>query len=268
MSAQVFRCNLQLRLRTYLPTLICLFLNTGLPLLPIAIAQDSQLSNFQNSQTWGLPEGAIYRLGKGVMGGSDRAIAFSIDGNRLAVASGVGVWIYDVKTARELTLLTKDVASIRSVAYSPDGTILAAGTRRGTIQLWEVSAGENITTLQKSPTGTVAFSSDGTILAAGSRDEITLWDVLTEENIATFPPDDKTWRFSAVFSPDDKALAVGTGSGGIELWDVKTGKKIVTRHAHGGITFSVAFSPDGKTLASGSQDGTALLWKVSELIDD
>ena len=139
MKTQVFHCNLQSRLRTYLPALICLFLNTGLPLLPVSIAQNSQPSNSQNSQTWGLPEGVIYRLGKGVMGGSDRAIAFSPDGNRLAVASGAGVWIYDVKTTRELTLLTKDATSIRSVAYSPDGTILAAGTRQGTIQLWEVS---------------------------------------------------------------------------------------------------------------------------------
>ena len=68
------------------------------------------------------------------MGGSDRAIAFSTDGKHLAVASGIGIWMYDVETARELRLLTNEhVTLARSVAYSPDGSILAAGTGDGRV---------------------------------------------------------------------------------------------------------------------------------------
>jgi WD40 repeat protein len=209
------------------------------------------------------------------------SVAFSPDGTKLAAASTssdspshgvIELWefppkVWPVLTGRNSKTLDGHTKGVHSVTFSPDSSTLASGASDG-LKLWDVSTGENIATLQESFTGTVAFASDGKILAAGSRDGIRLWDVLIEKNIATFPLPDKTASFSAVFSPDDKTLAVGTGSGKIELWDVKTGKKIVTRHAHGGITFSVVFSPDGKTLASGSQDGTALLWNVSELIDD
>ena len=56
-------------------------------------------------QKWHLPEGAIARLGKGRISNRDGAIAFSPDGQRFAVASGIGIWIYDVATSRELALL-------------------------------------------------------------------------------------------------------------------------------------------------------------------
>ena len=75
----------------------------------------------QNSQTWNLPENAIARFGKGVMGGSDRAVAFSPDGKRFAVAAGAGIWIYDAQTYREITLLTGHPGVVRTVAFSPDG---------------------------------------------------------------------------------------------------------------------------------------------------
>ena len=70
----------------------------------VSIAHDSKTANHENIQTWGLPDGAFVRLGKGVMGGSDRAIAFSPEGKHLAVASGIGIWIYDVETTHELSL--------------------------------------------------------------------------------------------------------------------------------------------------------------------
>ena len=272
MNAQVFRFTFQSSLRIYLLILICLFINTGLPLLSVSIAQDSQPSNSQNSQTWGLPEGAIYRLGKGVMGGSDRAIAFSPDGNRLAVTSGAGVWIYDVETTRELTLLTKDVASIRSVAYSPDGTILAAAADKS-VKLWNVSTKQNIATLRQTHyVDSVAYSPDGETLISGSWNAVKRWNIPTRKNIMTVG---YRGRPGAVtFSPDGNILAVantdrfGGTDGTIMLLAAGTGQQLATLHGHTERIPAVVFSPDGATLATGSQDGTALLWEVSELIDD
>ncbi len=218
----------------------------------------------QNSQTWSLPEHAIARFGKGVMGGTDRAVAFSPDGKRLAIATGAGIWFYDAQTYREMVLLTGHTEVVRAIAFSPDGKTLASGARDATVKLWNVENGENIATFVKNAIGveSVAFSPNGKMLAAGTEGgPIKLWDVENGQNLATFKGE--TPRvFSIAFSPNGKTIASGGGDNTIKLWDVETKQNIATLTGHKGIIFSVAFSPDGQILASGSQDDTVKLWHV------
>ena len=70
----------------------------------------------QDSPQWHLPEGVKARLGKGWIS----KIAYSPDGTRLAVASPIGIWIYDAQTSEALELLTGHTSNVRSVAFSPD----------------------------------------------------------------------------------------------------------------------------------------------------
>ena len=226
--------------------------------------QSNDAPVYQNSQTWNLPENAIARFGKGVMGGSDRAVAFSPDGKHLAIATGAGIWIYDPQTYREMALLTGHTGVIRTVAFSPDGETLASGARDATVKLWNVENGENITTLARNGSGveSVAFSPDGKMLAAGAEGGIIkLWDIENGQNLATFKGDAPR-VFSVVFSPDSKTVASGGSDNTIKLWDVETKQNIATLIGHEQIIFSVAFSPDGRILASGSQDDTVRLWHV------
>ena len=102
---------------------------------PTSEQQPNNVSRFQNSQLWNLPENAIARYGKGVMGGSDRAIAFSPDGKHFAAATGAGIWIYDAQTYRELDLLTGHTRVVRAIAFSPDGKTLASGARDSIVKL-------------------------------------------------------------------------------------------------------------------------------------
>ena len=69
---------------------------------PLTVFLQSSIA--QDYTQMGLPEGAKLRLGKGYI----IDLKFSPDGDRLAVASSIGIWIYDVFTGRELNLLTKD----------------------------------------------------------------------------------------------------------------------------------------------------------------
>ena len=106
--------------------------NLALSLVAVLFVQDSRGQ---------LPNGAIARLGKKGrlvtnIGTSHRNVAFSPDGQRLAVASSIGVWLYDVATSRELALIPS-ASSVLSVVFSPDGTRLASGSDDGTILLWD-----------------------------------------------------------------------------------------------------------------------------------
>ena len=102
------------------------------------------------------------------------------------------------------------------------------------------------------PVDSVAFSSDEATLATGSWDgTVKLWDVATQQNIATLGPRGDTVH-SVAFSPDGTTLASGSWDGTVELWDVATQQSIATLEGHAGPVDSVAFSSDEVTLAAGS----------------
>ena len=156
---------------------------------------------------------------------------------------------------------TEEVAS---VAFSPDGTLLASGSWNDTVKLWDVSTERQIATLPSKQPTLVAFSPDGKTLAVGTRyfyNTVELWDVATQERIATLGH--RTVVFYTVsFSPDGKTLAVGTWDHTVELWDVATQERIATL-GHEAVVNAVSFSPDGTLLASGSRDNTVKLWDVA-----
>ncbi len=210
----------------------------------------------------GLPEGAKARLGKGRISGE---ITYSPDGTRLAVASSIGIWIYDARTWEALDLLPRHWGDALSMSYSPDGRTLASGSDDNTVILWDVNTGEERRTL----TGhtdwvrSVSFSPDGRTLASGGWDgTIRLWDVNTGRHLRTLTGHTSVvWSVS--YSPDGRTLASGSDDETIRLWDVNTGEHRRTLTGHTDSVSSVSFSPDGRTLTSGGWDGTIRLWDVA-----
>ena len=156
-------------------------------------------------------------------------------------------------------------AGVNSVAFSlVDATLLATGSRDGTVKLWDVVTQQDIATLEGHMSGvnSVVFSSDGVTLATGSWDgTVKLWDVTTQQDIATL----KVYTegiTSVAFSSDEVTLATGSWDRTVKLWDVETERDIATfRHTSG--VHSVSFSSDGAILATGSWDRTVKLWDVA-----
>ena len=210
--------------------------------------------------TWNLPRGASVRVGKGRVSQSDRAVTFAPDGRSLAVATVIGVWLYDLEDRSRLTLLPVERA--QAVAYTADGTTLVLGSPEG-IELWDVVAGTRTAALGgETWIEAMALSPDGGILATGTGgSRIDLWDLETGSLLATTLDGQTSEVTSVSFSPSGTVLVAGERDGSVRLWDLTTGANTVT-FRHWEEIRSVSFSPDGTTVASASRDGTVQLWDV------
>ena len=138
----------------------------------------------QDSPQWHLPDGVKARLGKGWI----HEIAYSPDGTRLALAGGIGIWLYDTATYQEVALLTGHTSWVRSVAFSPDGSTIATGSSDKTIRLWDADTGthKNAITEYTSWVRSVAFSPDGRTIASGSGDgTVLLWELPLSASVNT-----------------------------------------------------------------------------------
>eukprot|EP00633_Aureoumbra_lagunensis_P003719 CAMPEP_0197302380 /NCGR_PEP_ID=MMETSP0890-20130614/51010_1 /TAXON_ID=44058 ORGANISM="Aureoumbra lagunensis, Strain CCMP1510" /NCGR_SAMPLE_ID=MMETSP0890 /ASSEMBLY_ACC=CAM_ASM_000533 /LENGTH=291 /DNA_ID=CAMNT_0042781965 /DNA_START=84 /DNA_END=956 /DNA_ORIENTATION=+ len=169
------------------------------------------------------------------------ALAFSPDGSILASGScdwdkNKTVMIWDVKNGNRIRTLgcsfqflpthfaglfsSVHSDAVNALAFSPDGSILASGSKDNTVMIWDTKNGNRIRTLSdhSGSIEALAFSPDGSILASGSTDKTVM------------------------------------------IWGTKNGNRIRTLSDHSDFVLALAFSPDGSILASGSIDKTVIIW--------
>jgi WD40 repeat protein/DNA-binding CsgD family transcriptional regulator len=178
-----------------------------------------------------------------------------------------GVSLRDVNFSRcdlATSVFTETFGNVNAMAFSPDGTLLAAGTTNGETRVWHVHDGKPLLACERQTSWvmSVAFSPDGTLLASGgSNHTIKLWDLGTEQCLSTLQGHTGLVR-SIIFHPDGTLLASGSDDRTIRLWSISTGQVFTALHDPTGNVASVAFSPDGTLLASGGSDHAIKLWDV------
>jgi WD40 repeat protein len=165
--------------------------------------------------------------------------------------------------ARLGTTRFRHAGQVTSVAYSPDGRLLATGGYDDTIHLWQASSGKELFRFALPPsqsirTALLAIAPDGAMLAGTNNSEhsIHLWDITTGKERRELKTADGRTPSALAFSGDGSLLAAICWSmkgwesdTRIRLWHVKTGKQVEGFESPTAKTWSIAFSPDGKSLA-------------------
>ena len=168
--------------------------------------------------------------------------------------------VYGVDEYNRL-LLHQD--EVKSIAFSPDGQMLATASRDKNINLWKKD-GSLITSLtgHSDRIWQAVFSPDGQMLASASTDNtVILWTIESGKTpiIQSTLKGHRDGVRGVAFSPDGQMIASASDDQTVKLW-TREGRLIQTLEGHTGVVNGVIFSPDGQTIASASDDKTIKLW--------
>ncbi len=226
-------------------------------------------ANGDDVTTWALPEGAIARLGRG----SVRDMAFSPDGQYFAVASEIGLWLYELPTLSPIALSDTERGMTDSVTFSPDNRRIATHTLVGNLKIWDIE--HSVCTVEvddhgRSYISNPVFLQDGQRITAVSYErngKIYVWCAHTGTQLSETEIGETHGIHPFQFSADMRLLVgrrreTKSDPESILVWHVETGEQIRCFTGYPENMEKLCFSLDGRHLAAGSADGTIQVWDL------
>lgn len=174
-----------------------------------------------------------------------------------------------MRTFKLQTLLTGHTAAIRTLAFHPNGRLLASGSDDSTIRLWDIEQGQLCQLLlgHTHTVSTVSFAPNGKLLLSASDDQtISMWvrEEAAEEWQLRLTLPEKLFKFNCVaLRPDGATLISGSLDTHVRIWDVEIGELRQTLGGHTNLITAIDISPDGQRVISSSSDGTVRIWEIA-----
>lgn len=198
------------------------------------------------------------------------SLSFASDNSLLAIGRYQEVELLSATNGQSVGKLTGHANQVRSLAFSPDGKLLAAAggnpAQFGEVKIWDVAERKEVRMIRghRDNIFAVVFSPDGKLIATCSYDRmVKLWEVASGNEIKNLK-DHTDAIFSIAFSPDGKRLASASADRTVKIWDVATGQRLFTLGDALDAVNSIAFHPSGKLLAGAGADRTIRLWELGE----
>ena len=201
-----------------------------------------------------------------------QALAYGADGNELFVGGYHEITVWNPKDGKLLRRIGNIGQRSYAIDLSPNGRLLAVACGApglyGEVRLLDASNGKLIDVLARTPDVALdaRFAPDGTKLATASTDgRIRVFEQREQEwgILKTFV-NHSDWVNAVTWSSDGKRLASASRDKTAKVFDLESGKRVVTFSGHSGSVNGVAFHPDGKQVYSTSDDKLLALWKIED----
>jgi WD40 repeat protein len=173
---------------------------------------------------------------------------------------GGEIKIWDTQSHRLLKTMNGDTDCIYSVAWSPDGKLIASGSYDKMVKLWDAASGKEVRNLQDhiDAVFAVAFSPDGKRLASASQDRtVKIWDVASGKRLYTLG-DALEGLTSLHYSPKGDRIAAAGYDKTIYVWRLGDSDFSLVQSliADEGSILALLWTPNGKTIVTSSSDGS------------